>query len=320
MKRLIAVSIVLAIALVSAPGTALSISGTFTDDDGSVHEPDIQAIAEIGVTNGCGPALFCPANTVTREQMASFLVRALELQPVATGPFTDLQPNVHLGDINALAAAGITLGCTTDRFCPADPVQRDQMASFLARAFSLTSGQPAGFSDVPATNPHGADIDAIAAAGITLGCGAAVYCPTDAVRRDQMASFLRRALGLEQSFVRLPLMEGLPLTCTKDGLVCTGSIAVAYRPTYRITEGLYQVLPASDAELSAVGSGSTSVQVTIDGAVVALERGEPTLSADRQTVNFEQLISLSPGSHAVEARWTLAGRLIQTIRLTIVVA
>ena len=97
MKRLIILSIVLAIALVSGPQTALSISGAFTDDDGSVHEPDIQAIAEIGVTNGCGPALYCPANEVTREQMASFLVRALDLQPVATGPFTDLLPNVADG-------------------------------------------------------------------------------------------------------------------------------------------------------------------------------------------------------------------------------
>lgn len=317
MKRLIVLSIVLAIALVSGPRTALSISGAFTDDDGSVHEPDIQAIAEIGVTNGCGPALYCPANEVTREQMASFLVRALDLQPVGTGPFTDLLPNVHVGDVNALAAAGITLGCAEDRFCPTDPVRRDQMASFLARAFSLSSAQPAGFTDVPAANPHIADIDAIAAAGITLGCGTGLYCPSDSVRRDQMASFLRRALGLAPSFVRLPMMEGIPLTCTKDGLVCTASVAVAYRPAYRITEGLYQVLPATDAELSAIATGS--VEVTINGTPVALERSQPIVGPDRHTVDFDQLVTLAPGSHTIEARWTLGGRLIQTVLLTVVV-
>ena len=319
MKRLAVISVLLTIALVSAPGTALSISGAFTDDDGSVHEPDIQAIAEIGVTNGCGPALYCPSNEVTREQMASFLVRALDLEPVATGPFTDLAPNVHFGDINALAAAGITLGCAADRFCPTDPVQRDQMASFLARAFSLPSGQPAGFTDVPAANPHSSDIDAIAAAGITLGCGSAIYCPTDAVRRDQMASFLRRALGLEQSFVRLPLYEGLPLNCTKDGLVCTGSISVGYRPWYQLSEGVYQVLPATQGELAAITSASTNVQVTINGSPVALERSESNVSPDRTGLSFDQLVTFSPGSHAVEARWILGGNLIQTVRLTVIV-
>ena len=241
MRRFAAVMAVAALALASAPIPAFSISGTFTDDDGSIHEPDIQAIAEIGITQGCGPNLYCPADVVTREQMASFLVRALGLQPLASGPFTDLNPNVHVGDINALAAAGITLGCDANRFCPSDPVQRDQMASFLTRAFELAPASSAGFIDVPANNPHAADIDSIAAAGITVGCGTGSYCPTNAVRRDQMASFLTRSLQLEPVYVRLPLYEGLPLSCTKDGLVCSASISLPYRPDYLVSEGFYQV-------------------------------------------------------------------------------
>lgn len=54
------------------------------------------------------------------------------------------------------------------------------------------------FGDVPDTSPHHADISAIADAGITVGCNPPVndlYCPDVAVRRDQMASFLRRGLG-----------------------------------------------------------------------------------------------------------------------------
>ncbi len=308
---------VVALALASAPVPALSISGIFTDDDGSVHEPDIQAIAEIGITNGCGPNIYCPTDVVTREQMASFLVRALGLQPLGSGPFVDLLPNVHLGDINALAAAGITLGCDTDRFCPTDPVRRDQMASFLTRAFQLTPGPSAGFTDVPGQNPHAADIDAIAAASITLGCGGTSYCPSDPVGRDQMASFLRRGLELEPSFVRLPLFEGLPLSCTKDGLVCTASISLPYRPTYELSEGLYQVLPASDAELSALLSPATDVRVLIDGVEVVMSEGIPTSGVDRQSVTFEHAVAFAPGSHLVEARWFLDGSLIQTVRLTL---
>lgn len=317
MRRMLAVTAVVALALASAPIPALSISGTFTDDDGSVHEPDIQAIAEIGVTQGCGPSLYCPDDVVTREQMASFLVRALGLQPLSSGPFVDLLPNVHAGDINALAAAGITLGCDTDRYCPTDPVRRDQMASFLTRAFELAPATSAGFVDVPANNPHAADIDAIAAASITLGCGGGSYCPLDPVRRDQMASFLRRGLDLDPSYVRLPLYEGLPLTCTKDGLVCTGSISLPYRPTYRLSEGLYQVLPASDGELGALLSPATDVRVVINGTEIAMSEATPATGVDRQTVSFDQAVTFAPGVHTLEARWFLDGNLIQTVRLTV---
>lgn len=54
------------------------------------------------------------------------------------------------------------------------------------------------FGDVPNSNPHHNDINAIAIAGITRGCNPPAltnYCPDQAVRRDQMASFLQRGLG-----------------------------------------------------------------------------------------------------------------------------
>ncbi|MCP4306245.1 MAG: hypothetical protein GY788_15530, partial [bacterium] len=64
-----------------AVGTA-NATGFFTDDDTSVHVRAIEAIADEGITLGCNPpanSLYCPSSTVTREQMASFLVRALDL-------------------------------------------------------------------------------------------------------------------------------------------------------------------------------------------------------------------------------------------------
>ena len=71
---------------------AANASGFFTDDDGSIHLRAIEAIADEGITRGCNPPtndLYCPSATVTREQMASFLVRALDL-PAGTASFTDL--------------------------------------------------------------------------------------------------------------------------------------------------------------------------------------------------------------------------------------
>lgn len=61
----------------------------FTDDDASPHEGDINAIADAGVTFGCNPPAndgFCPDQPVTRAQMASFLVRALDLEPIVPPP------------------------------------------------------------------------------------------------------------------------------------------------------------------------------------------------------------------------------------------
>lgn len=138
--RLVTTVIFLVIA-VAAIGTA-NASGFFTDDDGSVHLRAIEAIADEGITRGCNPPtndLYCPSAVVTREQMASFLVRALDL-PAGSASFTDLGTSVHTADIGALATAGITRGCnppTNDLFCPQDPVTREQMASFLARALGL---------------------------------------------------------------------------------------------------------------------------------------------------------------------------------------
>ncbi|HDH03344.1 MAG TPA: hypothetical protein ENH15_03765, partial [Actinobacteria bacterium] len=51
--------------------------GQFWDDEGPVHEANIDALAELGVTTGCAEGRFCPGESVTRGQMATFIARAL---------------------------------------------------------------------------------------------------------------------------------------------------------------------------------------------------------------------------------------------------
>lgn len=50
----------------------------FTDDDGSTHEIAINRVAHAGITTGCAPSTYCPLASVTRGQMAAFLMRALD--------------------------------------------------------------------------------------------------------------------------------------------------------------------------------------------------------------------------------------------------
>ncbi|MCP4963697.1 MAG: hypothetical protein GY926_00490 [bacterium] len=64
-------------------------SSSFTDIDSSIHKADIAALASAGITAGCNPpanTLYCPTDPVTREQMASFLSRALDLDPITPPP------------------------------------------------------------------------------------------------------------------------------------------------------------------------------------------------------------------------------------------
>ena len=173
-------------------GPRLSIS--FGDIAGSPFYGDIMWMAEEGITSGCGGGKFCPKAAVTREQMASFLVRALNLPTTSTDYFTDDGASGHQPDINSLAASGITGGCAVGRFCPKDTVTREQMASFLVRGLHLAPAGSDSFTDDDAS-PHENDINSLAASGITGGCGTAKFCPSAKVVREQMAAFLHRALG-----------------------------------------------------------------------------------------------------------------------------
>jgi len=103
--------------------------------------PYVERIADLGITGGCRlePLSYCPDGSVTRGQMATMLVAAFDLEPAEPLGFTDIEGSAHEANINALAAAGITAGCSLDplRFCGGDPVKRSHMAIFLAQALGL---------------------------------------------------------------------------------------------------------------------------------------------------------------------------------------
>jgi len=54
----------------------------------------------------------------------------------------------------------------------------------------------ATFNDVPTSHPFFQYVEALAASGITGGCGPGIYCPDAPLTRGQMAVFLAKALGL----------------------------------------------------------------------------------------------------------------------------
>jgi zinc D-Ala-D-Ala carboxypeptidase len=194
-RRLVASVLSLSVAIVG-PSVILPApvqAATFTDIASSPFREDIEWLAARGVTYGCGNGRFCPTHAVTREQMASFLVRMFGYTTLPAGdPFSDDNGSQHEGDINRLYAAGVTTGCGVGQFCPGRVVSREQMASFLARALGLYWGAGSDHFDDDDGSGHEPDLDRLFFAGISSGCGARLSCATQAVTREQMAAFLHR--------------------------------------------------------------------------------------------------------------------------------
>ena len=115
----------------------------FTDDNNSIFEGDINAIAEAGITKGCNPPAntrYCPRSLVDRGAMAAFMRRAFNLPASNTDYFIDDNGSIFEHDINAIAEADVTKGCnppTNNRYCPSNTVDRGAMAAFLRRALGL---------------------------------------------------------------------------------------------------------------------------------------------------------------------------------------
>jgi hypothetical protein len=185
---------------------ALPPGGTFLDDDGSVFEGSIEAIAAEGITSGCNPPdndMYCPGDNVTRGEMAVFLVRAMGYADNGGGNlFVDDNGLFYEGAADRLKTAGVTEGCNPpakDMYCGERSVTRGEMAAFLVRAMGyVDSGGGDLFTDDNGSIFENA-IDKLGTAGVTLGCNPPdndMYCPGDPVTRGQMAAFLTRALNL----------------------------------------------------------------------------------------------------------------------------
>ena len=200
--------------LAPAPKNTAGATGPVTVPPRFTDVPDtnpfrrfIEAMFNAGVTSGCGGGNYCPDAVVTREQMAVFLLIAKQglgfSPPACTVPtFNDVPCSSPFAPwINELARRGVTSGCGGGNYCPTASVTRDQMAVFLLIAKEGAGFVPPDctvptFSDVPCSNGFARWIEELVRRGITSGCEAGKYCPTNGVTRGQMAVFLSITFGL----------------------------------------------------------------------------------------------------------------------------
>jgi len=94
-RSLVVLTTALIVALI--PLSILAANG-FTDLQGTVHDPDIDTIYNLGITTGCVPdTQYCPTNNVTRQEMASFLARTASLNRMAYTSLPSAAASENLG-------------------------------------------------------------------------------------------------------------------------------------------------------------------------------------------------------------------------------
>jgi hypothetical protein len=170
----------------------------------------IDCIFSYGISNGTSSTLFSPVGTVSRWQMALFLIRQAQVQglvmPTPTDHgFTDIAGfNQSTRDaINQLAQLGITEGTSSATFSPSNAISRWEMALFLIRFSSVVgitipdSPASAGFTDLASYNAEvQIAVNRLVELGIAAGTSTTTYEPSSNVLRWQMALFLTRTLAV----------------------------------------------------------------------------------------------------------------------------
>lgn len=170
---------------------------------GTTHETAIDCVVWWQVARGRTATSYFPFEGVTRGQMATFVANLItssggQLPASPADRFGDDNASPHQASINRLAQVGIVGGMANGQYGADLPVKRDQMATFLVKAYEYrtSSALPTGpdaFTDDNGTT-HEVAINKAAAAGFTTGVGNGAYNPRGDVRRDQMASFVVRVL------------------------------------------------------------------------------------------------------------------------------
>jgi C1A family cysteine protease len=159
------------------------------------------------ITSGCSdsPLQYCPQSSVTRAQMAAFIIRAKfgEGFTYSTSPyFSDVSvDHWAFKYIQKMHDEGITTGYADGTFRSAENVSRAQMAAFIIKALypgGFTYTLTPFFSDVPASHWAFQYVQKMYDEGITTGYADGTYRLSQNVSRAQMAAFIGRAfLGME---------------------------------------------------------------------------------------------------------------------------
>lgn len=193
----------------ACPSEAVSDPWFWDVPASSGYADEISCLRYWQVTTGKADGSYAPRGQVTRGEMATFLLRAIEhsggsVPAAARDHFTDDASSPHQTSLNRLADAGIVRGDGSGTVRPFDVVTRIEVAALIVRAHDYRAQQdgvaplppaPDTFTDDDGWGLAG-EVDKAAAVGIVAGTGASTFDPGGTVRRDHMAAFLTRTLDV----------------------------------------------------------------------------------------------------------------------------
>jgi IPT/TIG domain/S-layer homology domain len=168
-----------------APGATITLGGIPATDFFFQNSTQVEARTPL-----------LPAGTLSDVTLTNLDGSSGTLSKGWVTDFLDVpQNNTFHSYVTTLVANGITAGQGGGMYGVAATTLRQQMAVFLLKAkygicYVPPPCTPGFFTDVTCPGTFAPWIEALATLGITGGCGPTTYCPTNPVRRDQMAVFL----------------------------------------------------------------------------------------------------------------------------------
>ena len=251
-----------------------------------VHRNSIDCVDFYDISSGADAAgrFFRPRRTVSRGQMATFVINTLQAAglgdrlPSGDAPdeFDDIEDSAHRGTINQLARIGVVRGTSGNRFEPNAQIRRDQMATFLLQATEWAYQREietanSYFSDVRPTNRHFGNVNAAYEEGLVRGTtpprdnvpNSGEYSPARNVLRQAMASFLSNLLRV---------VDGAPEQFCPPSPSPSASPSATPRPSGSAT-------PRPSASASPQASASASPQASASASPQASASASPQASA-----------------------------------------
>ena len=210
-----------------------SLSVTFSTVGASVGDkvirvinPDGQTVSQAStiftVTGAAAPVISSPNSLICVEgSPCNFTFLGQNGAPPPTFSVTGTLPtgvNFSTPSLSGTPAAGThgtyTVTVTANNGTPPNANQTFTL---------IVTAACGGFGDVTPADSYCNSTDWLRNRGITLGCGASIYCPNDVVTRWQMALFMQR------------LGDAISPAIYSDNILSTGALLVDNRPHFCIT-------------------------------------------------------------------------------------
>ena len=203
----------------------------------------VETIVRDGITSGCGGGNYCPSSSITRAQMAVFLLRAEHGSALraAAGDRARSSPTSHAARLRGrLDRAALRRGHHRRLRRPGPPALLPEQPRSRAARWRPSSSRS---TTAPATRRRRRTgvfarrrrsrcrsrpgSRSSRASSVTAGCGGTTYCPANSVTRGQMAVFMAKTFHRPEAIRFLEQATWGPNDAEIGGVLGAGLPAVA---------------------------------------------------------------------------------------------